>query len=88
MDSAMDPAVDNEDFQKEEFYTKYEPLELLGKLVFLLPLAVTARDVLVTIEVCQVQLESVYQEKQGKNMLLKLLTGQLKIIYLILLKLK
>ena len=31
----MDPAVDNEDFQEEEFYAKYEPLELLGKLVFL-----------------------------------------------------
>lgn len=29
----MDPALDNEDFQKEEFYTKYEPMELLGKLV-------------------------------------------------------
>ena len=31
----MDPALDNEDFQQEEFYTKYEPLELLGKLVYL-----------------------------------------------------
>lgn len=29
----MDPAVDNEDFQQEEFYAKYEPMELLGKLV-------------------------------------------------------
>lgn len=31
----MDPALDNEDFQEEEFYTKYEPMELLGKLVLL-----------------------------------------------------
>lgn len=30
----MDPALDTEDLQQEEFYTKYEPLELLGKLVY------------------------------------------------------
>ena len=30
----LDAALNIEDFQEEEFYTKYEPLELLGKLVF------------------------------------------------------
>jgi len=27
----MDVAMDNEELQQEEFYAKYEPLELLGK---------------------------------------------------------
>jgi len=31
----MDPAMDNEEMQQEEFYAKYEPMELLGKLVFI-----------------------------------------------------